>query len=110
MRRRDVLKGLAAAALAPRAARAAPPEFRLATFQADVTPPIGHGMMGGAWRATRGADPPEARGPVLLGPGAPVVIVAVDWCEIRNDAYERWQNALAAAAVTTHERVLVTCV
>src|SRR5262245_29977132 len=110
MHRRDVLKGLAATALAgaiPRRAGAADPEWRLATFQADVTVPIGHGMMGGAWQATRIADPLEARGLALLGPGAPVVVVAVDWCEIRNDAYERWQTALTEAAGTARERVLV---
>jgi hypothetical protein len=113
MRRRDVLKGLAATAVVgaiPRRAGAADPQWRLATFQADVTVPIGHGMMGGGWQATRIADPLEARGLVLFGPGAPVVVVAVDWCEIRNDAYECWQTTLAAAAGTTRERVLAACV
>jgi hypothetical protein len=112
MNRRDALKGLTAAAmgLVPRVVRAAPPAFRLATFRADVTVPVGHGMMGGAWRATKVADPLEARGLVLLSDAAPVVLVAVDWCEIRNDAYERWRDALAAAAGTTRERVLVMSV
>jgi hypothetical protein len=112
MNRRDALKGLTAAAMGfvPRVARATPPTFRLATFRADVTVPVGHGMMGGAWRATGVADSLEARGLVLLTDAAPVVLVAVDWCEIRNDAYERWQVALAAAAGTTRERVLVMSV
>jgi len=112
MNRRAALKRLAAAAvgLVPRAARAAPPAFRLATFRADVTVPVGHGKMGGAWRATRVADSLEARGLVLLSGAAPVVLVAVDWCEIRNDAYERWQAVLAAAAGTTRERVMVMSV
>jgi len=112
MNRRAVLKGLAAVAagVVPRAGHAAPPELRVATFQADVTVPVGHGMMGGAWRATKVVDPLEARGVVLTGGGAPVVLVSVDWCEIRNDAYERWQTVLAAAAGTTRERVLVTSV
>jgi hypothetical protein len=113
MHRRHMLKGLAAGVVAgaiPRRGGAADRGWRLATFQADVTVPIGHGMMGGAWRATRIGDPLEARGLVLLGPGAPVVIAAVDWCEIRNDAYERWQTALAAAVGTTRDRVLVSCV
>jgi len=52
----------------------------------------------------------EARGLVLLSDAAQVVLVAVDWCEIRNNAYERWQVALAAAADTTRERVLVMTV
>ncbi len=96
--------------LAMLAAHAAPPEFRLAMFQADVTVPLNHGMMGGAWTAKRVADPLEARGLVLLGGSAPVVLVAIDWCEIRNDAYERWQTVLADAAGTSRERVLVTSV
>ena len=32
-------------------------EFRLATFSADITVPIGHGMMGGSWEATQVVDP-----------------------------------------------------
>jgi len=67
-------------------------------------------MMGGAWLSKSIADPLEANGLVLLGGDAPVVLVAVDWCEIRNDAYARWQKVLAAAAGTKPERVLVSTV
>ena len=42
------------------------PELRIATFNADVTVPIGHGMMGGLWLSKSIADPLEARGIVLL--------------------------------------------
>jgi len=34
----------------------------------------------------------------------------VDWCEVRNDAYARWQAVLAEAAGTGPERVLLTTV
>ena len=84
--------------------------LRIATFSADVTVPPGHGMMGGAWLSKSVADPLEANGFVLLGGEAPVVFVSVDWCEIRNDAYERWQTALAEAAGTRPDHVLVTTV
>jgi hypothetical protein len=84
--------------------------LRIATFSADVTVPLGHGMMGGAWLSKSIADPLEANGFVLLGRDAPVVFVSVDWCEIRNDAYDRWQTVLGAAAGTTPERVLITAV
>ncbi len=84
--------------------------LRLCTFSADVTPPPGIGMMGGAWLSKTVADPLEAHGFVLLGPEAPVVFVAVDWCEIRNEAYARWQRVLADAAGTTSERVMVMAV
>ena len=86
------------------------PPFRLATFSAEVTVPLGHGMMGGAWLSRSIGDPLEAHGLVLLGSGEPLVAVAVDWCEIRNEAYARWQQALAAAAGTTAGRVLVCTV
>src|SRR5881296_3401685 len=85
-------------------------ELRLATFSADVTVPLGHGMMGGSWLSKSIADPLEANGFVLLGGDAPVVFVAVDWCEIRNDAYDRWQTVLAEAARTMPDHVLVTTV
>ena len=93
-------------------ARAAPaePSLRLATFTAEVTPPLGHPCMGsGIAPAKEIVDPLFANGFVLLGEGQPVVLVAVDWCEIRNDAYERWRGAVAEAAGTTPERVLVCC-
>src|SRR3954453_15386787 len=87
-----------------------PLKLRLATFNADVTVPLGHGMMGGSWLSKSIADPLEANGFVLLGGGAPIVFVSVDWCEIRNDALERWQKVLAEAAGTEANRVLVTTV
>ncbi len=99
-----LLVGLAAE---PRAAEA---EYRLATFSADITVPVGHGMMGGAWLSTRVADPLEAHGLVLLGVDRPVVWVALDWCEVRNEALERWQQVLAEAAGTDRERVMVCAV
>ena len=55
-------------------------------------------------------DPLQARGVVLLGGERPLVLVAVDWCEIRNEAYDRWRSALAEAAGTARERVLVSSV
>lgn len=83
---------------------------RVASFKADVTVPMGHGMMGGAWLSKTVADPLEACGFVLLGEGGPVVFVSVDWCEIRNDAYARWREVLALAAGTVPERVMVSTI
>lgn len=106
------MHGLAvgAAGLAVGCAKRRAPALRLATFRADVTAPPGHPMMGGAWLAKSVADPLEAHGIVLLGAEESVVWVSVDWCEIRNEAYFRWQAALAAAAGTRPERVMITTV
>ncbi|HSI12217.1 MAG TPA: hypothetical protein VK961_09240, partial [Chthoniobacter sp.] len=85
------------------------PRFRIATFSADITPPFGHALMGGGISPAKEiVDPLFARGLVLLGADKPVVMVSVEWCEIRNDAYDRWRELLAAAADTTRERVFVT--
>jgi hypothetical protein len=114
--RRRILQisaGAAAIAATSRLTRAAlaDQKLRLATFSADVTPPIGHPCMGGGIApAGRVDDRLGAHGIVLLGSGEPIVLVAVDWCEIRNDAYDRWRQALAEAAGTTPVRVLVASV
>jgi hypothetical protein len=103
--------GLAAALAGCRAPSITKPRFALATFSADVTVPLGHPLMGGGIApAQRIDDPLFARGVVLLGGDAPLVIVSVDWCEIRNEAYERWRRVLAEAAHTEPARVLVASV
>ena len=84
-------------------------EFRIATFSADVTIPLNHRCMGVLpTKSLRVKDPLEAKGFVLLGADRPLVVVAVDWCEIRNGAYDQWRDAIAKAAGTDRERVLVT--
>lgn len=93
------------------AASPASAEFRLATFTADVTSPLGHpGMGGGIAPAKEIVDPLYAKGVVLLGSEQPVVLLSIDWCEIRNDAYDRWRTVLAEAAGTTKARVLVSAI
>lgn len=90
---------------------AAEEKFRIATFSADVTIPIGHPCMGGGiMPAKEILDPLYANGIILLGSGKPIVFVSVDWCEIRNDAYTAWREALAAAAGTDPARVLVSAI
>ena len=90
---------------------AAEPACQLATFVADVTPPLGHPLMGGGIApAKEVSDPLFAHGLVLQGAGKPVVLLAVDWCEIRNDAHDRWREVLAEAAGTVSARVVVSCV
>lgn len=87
------------------------PQYRLATFRADITIPLGHACMGGGISpATEIVDPLYANGLVLLGGEKPLVFLALDWCEVRNDAYDHWRSALAEAVGTSRECVLMTSV
>lgn len=100
----------AAAATTAQVAPAAPPRLTVGTFAQEITPPIGHPCMGGGISPVKEIiDPLFATGFVLQGAGDPVVLVAADWCELRNDAYDRWRDAVAEAVGTTRERVLVSC-
>ena len=85
--------------------------LQLATFHFDVTPPLGHSLCGGWIKPVEGVtDNLQAIGFVLLGAGKPIVIVAVDWTGILNEAHVQWRTALANAAGTTPDRVAVQCV
>jgi hypothetical protein len=87
------------------------PNFHLATFSCDVTPPLGHPLCGGWIEPARVVDDPlRALGVVLLGMGEPIVLCSVDWCGLRNEAHADWRRALARAAHTVPERVALHCV
>lgn len=97
------LGGMAAGAIAE-------DRCRLATFSAEVTPPLGHALMGGGIAPAKMVeDPLFVHGLVLWGADKPIVLAAIDWCEVRNDAYDRWRTVLAEAAGTEPARVVVAC-
>jgi len=84
-------------------------DVTIAPFSADVTIPPGHRCMGILpTLAATVDDPLEAHGFVLNGGELPIVLLALDWCEVRNGAYDEWRETLAEAAGTTRERVLVS--
>jgi hypothetical protein len=86
-------------------------EFQVAPFQAIVTIPVGHACMGGGIADAREiVDPLFAKGFTFLGAGEPVVVCAVDFCQLNNDAYDYWREALAKAAGTTRDRILLATV
>lgn len=107
-RRRFLQSSLAASVAAGAASESG---LRIAPFRFDVTPPVGHPLCGG-WitPVVDHADALEAIGFVLLGAEKPVVVCAVDWTGILNEAHVAWRTALAEAAGTSPDRVAVQCV
>ncbi len=102
--------GLAGLAI-PSEAALTSPSLTIAPFRFDVTPPMGHSCCGGWIKPIEAVDDElEAIGYVLLGAGAPIVVCAVDWTGILNQAHVDWRTAMAEAAGTTPERVAVHCV
>lgn len=88
-----------------------PPALKIAAFRYDVTPPHGHSLCGGWIKpAVTVDDALEAIGFVLTGADAPIVICAVDWTGLLNQAHVQWRQALAQAAGTSPDRVAVQCV
>ena len=111
--RREFLKSslLAGAAALSSHGFAESQSFRIAPFRFDVTPPVGHPLCGGWIKPVVGVDDAlETIGFVLLGAGKPIVICAVDWTGILNEAHVAWREAIAGAAGTTPDRVAVQCV
>jgi hypothetical protein len=86
-------------------------DLKIAAFRFDVSPPIGHSCCGGWIKPIEVIDDAlEAIGFVLTGAGAPIVICAVDWTGLLNQAHISWRTAMAEAAGTTPDRVAVHCV
>ncbi|MFO0816145.1 MAG: hypothetical protein U0796_23245 [Gemmatales bacterium] len=87
------------------------PNTFLSTFKVDVTPPLGHPLCGGWIKpASRIGTPLYCHGLVLQGPDAPIVLAAVDWTGILNEAHLTFTKRIAQAAHTTPERVALHCV
>ncbi len=83
--------------------------LRIATFRADVTPPIGSPLCcdGGVKPAAKIVDPLSARGVILFLSPKPVVLAAVDWTGISNEGWDEWRAELAKAAGTDADHVTV---
>ncbi|WP_147274271.1 hypothetical protein [Bremerella cremea] len=98
--------------LAPGAVQAeAAAGLKMAPFRFDVTPPVGHPLCGGWITPVKGVDDPlEAIGYVLVGAGEPMVVCAVDWTGLLNEAHGQWRETIAQAAGTSPDRVAVQCV
>ena len=107
--RREALAALAlTGALRPPLVGANESKLSLATFVTEITCPLGHPLMGGGIAPAKEiVDPLFAHGFVLQGVGKPVAFVALDWCEIRNGAYDLVREKIAKAIDTEPVRVML---
>jgi hypothetical protein len=71
--------------------------LRVATFQSDVTPPLGQPMFS-CDPVKIVEEPLLAKGVVLESGADRYVLCALDWCELCNGSYETMRNKVAAAA------------
>ncbi len=79
--------------------------LEIAYFECDATPPVGAPL---AYDEMTWVDQPlTCKGVVLLGRDAPVVLCALDWIGIGNEGQDEWKEALAEAANTTMDRIVV---
>ncbi len=74
-------------------------ELRVATFVADVTPPLGHPLCGGWIKPVEVVDDPLlAKGVILDHADRRYVLCSVDWCLLQTGAYDLLRRQLAEAA------------
>jgi fermentation-respiration switch protein FrsA (DUF1100 family) len=84
------------------------PALRVAAFDCDVTPPLGHPLCGGWIRPLEAVDDPLlAKGVILADGPRRYVLCAVDWCLLQNGAYEAFRRKLAAGAGVPESHVTV---
>lgn len=82
--------------------------LRIATFETDVTPPIGAVLcFGYVQPAESVTDPLTCRGLVLLTEPQPIVLCAIDWLGIAHEGYTQWRSAIAEAVGTSASRVFL---
>ena len=87
-----------------------PAPLQVATFECDITPPVGSPLCyGHVAPAKTIVDPLSARGIVILGSEKPIVMLALDWVGANNGAQDVWKQKLAEALETTTDRCAVHC-
>lgn len=82
--------------------------LRIATFEVDLTPPVGEPIAFGVNRKTDSKI--FLRGVVLDDGRARAVLAAADIIGLYGAVHARWRNVLARAAGTSARRVLLHCV
>src|SRR5688572_23185714 len=107
---RYIMIAISVAVLLTTQSIAGEPPLKIATFEANVTPPLGTPLCDAlVVPAKQIVDPLLARGVILFTSEKPIVVVAVDWVGIGNSGHHAFRDAIAKAAGTTKERVCVHC-
>lgn len=83
-----------------------PEELKIGIFDVDATPTVGSQLTYDKMvnRYDLGL---RAKGIILTGAGAPIVLCAIDWIGISNESQDIFKQSLAEAARTTPERIAV---
>lgn len=82
----------------------------IAPFVVDVTPPIGHPLVGGWVDPARTVEAPLLLKGVVLDDGrSRVVLGALDWCVLSNKAYALFRKRIAEAVDTPLRNVSLHC-
>jgi len=81
--------------------------LRVATFQCDVTPPLGEPFYSSYQPLATIEHPLLAKGVVLEDGGGRYVLCSMDWCEVCNGTHVLFRQKMAKAAGTDASRVAV---
>ncbi len=80
-------------------------QLRVGTFDIDASPPVGSPL---AYDPTREiTEPLSCRGLVIIFDAQPVVLCAIDWLGVANEANLAFRQAIAESVGTTPDRVVV---
>jgi hypothetical protein len=88
-------------------ATGAEPALRVASFQCDVTPPLGAAIYSSYRPLETIEHPLLAKGIVLEDGDQRYVLCSMDWCEVCNGTHFRFREQMAEAAGTNASRVAV---
>ncbi len=80
--------------------------LKIALFDVDATPPVGSRLTYDPMIKS-GDLSLRVKGIVLMGDGEPIVLCSVDWIGIANESQDAFKEALAEAAGTIPNRVVV---
>tara|TARA_R110002095_G_scaffold185829_2_gene163041 strand:- start:23 stop:1546 length:1524 start_codon:yes stop_codon:yes gene_type:complete len=84
--------------------------LQIATFECDITPPLGSPLCYGHLPPAKKIDDPLiARGIIILGSDKPIVLLALDWVGANNGTQDVWKKQLADALGTTTDHCAIHC-